>query len=145
MVRTFSRTCVNMNKTVLKKMNRTDLVETMASVIELLLETLKDLTDQELQRFQRVLLIEIQSDKGYPDISPSQHRLLEMTTEAFERMNRTDLVERLSQSSSGPKTTMLAVKHLLLETLNDLRNEDLEKFKQTLDLIVSKKKPRYFH
>lgn len=39
---------------------------------------------------------------------------------------------------------MAAVKRLLLETLNDLRNEDLEKFKQTLDLIVSKKKPRYF-
>ena len=34
----------------------------------------------------------------------SQHRLLEMTTEAFERMNRTDLVQRLSQSSSGPKS-----------------------------------------
>ncbi|KAI9532115.1 hypothetical protein NQZ68_034320, partial [Dissostichus eleginoides] len=148
----------------------------MASVIELLLETLKDLSDQDLQSFQRVL-IEIQSDKGYPNISPrrlmmrdrqdmvfylsqdhSQHRLLEMTTEAFEKMNRTDLVQRLSKSSSGPKkkhsdeqrpaviqkvATMAAVKHLLLETLNDLRNEDLEKFKQTLDLIVSKKKPRY--
>ncbi|KAF3839496.1 hypothetical protein F7725_018213 [Dissostichus mawsoni] len=135
-------------------------VETMASFIELLLETLKDLSDQDLQSFQRVLLIEIQSGKGYSDISArwlmmrdrqdmvfyllqdhSQHRLLEMTTEAFEKMNRTDLVQRLSQSSSGPKkkhsdeqrpaviqkvATMAAVKHLLLETLNDLRNEDLE-------------------
>ncbi|KAI9526274.1 hypothetical protein NQZ68_041559 [Dissostichus eleginoides] len=198
MVKTFSGKCVNMTETVLKKMNRTDLVqrlsdissgtkeeplpsliqsvETMASVIELLQETLKDLSDQDLQSFQRVLK-QILPDKGYPDISPrwhmmrdrqdmvfylgrdhSQHRLLEMTTEAFERMNRTDLVQRLSQSSSGPKkkhsekqrsaviqkvATMAAVKHLLLETLNDLRNEDLEKFKQTLDLIVSKKKPRY--
>ncbi|KAI4812097.1 hypothetical protein KUCAC02_014952 [Chaenocephalus aceratus] len=81
-------------------------VETMASVIELLLETLKDLSDQELQSFKRVL-IEILPDRGYPDISPSwlmmrdrqdivfylvqdhsQHRLLEMTTEAFEKMNR---------------------------------------------------------
>ncbi|XP_034057046.1 uncharacterized protein LOC117536345 isoform X2 [Gymnodraco acuticeps] len=198
MVKTFSGKCVNMTKTVLKKMNRTDLVqrlsdissgtkeeplpsliqsvETMASVIELLLETLKDLSDQDLEIFKRVLN-KILSGKGYPDISPrwlmmrdrqnmvfylvqdhSQHRLLEMTTEAFEKMNRTDLVQRLSQSSSGPKkkhseaqrpaviqkvATMAAVKHLLLETLNDLRNEDLEKFKQTLDLIVSKKKPRY--
>ncbi|KAK1894976.1 NACHT LRR and PYD domains-containing protein 1 like, partial [Dissostichus eleginoides] len=199
MVKTFSGKCVNMTETVLKKMNRTDLVqrlsdissgtkeeplppliqsvETMACVIELLQETLKDLSDQDLQRFQMVLN-KIQSDKGYPNISPrwlmmsdsqdmvfslvqdhSQHSLLEMTTEAFERMNRTDLVQRLSQSSSGPKkkhseaqrsaviqkvAKMAAVKHLLLETLNDLRNEDLEKFKQTLDLIVSKKKPRLF-
>ncbi|XP_034009287.1 uncharacterized protein LOC117500514 [Trematomus bernacchii] len=149
----------------------------MASVIELLLETLKDLSHQDLESFKRVLS-QILSDKGYPHISPrwhmmrdrqdmvfylvqdhSEHRLLEMTTEAFEKMNRTDLVQRLSQSSSGPKkkhseaqrpaviqkvATMAAVKHLLLETLNDLKNEDLEKFKQTLDLIVSKKKPRYF-
>ncbi|XP_034057097.1 uncharacterized protein LOC117536366 [Gymnodraco acuticeps] len=194
MVKTFSGKCVNMIKTVLKKMNRTDLVqrlsdissgtkeeplpsliqsvETMASVIELLLETLKDLSDQDLESFKRVLN-QILSDRGYPDISSrwhmmrdrqnmvfylvqdhSQHRLLEMTTEAFEKMNRTDLVQRLSQSSSGPKkaqrpaviqkvATMAAVKHLLLETLNDLRNKDLEKFKQTLDLIVSKKKPGY--
>ncbi|XP_034057062.1 uncharacterized protein LOC117536350 isoform X2 [Gymnodraco acuticeps] len=194
MVKTFSGKCVNMTKTVLKTMNRTDLVqrlsdissgtkaeplpsliqsvETMASVIELLLETLKDLSDQDLQSFKRVLR-QILSDRGYPDISSSWHmmrdrqnmvfylvqdhsqqRLLEMTTEAFEKMNRTDLVQRLSQSSSGPKkaqrpagiqkvATMAAVKHLLLETLNDLRNEDLEKFKQTLDLIVSKKKPGY--
>ncbi|XP_034009272.1 uncharacterized protein LOC117500509 isoform X2 [Trematomus bernacchii] len=199
MVETCGPQSVEVTREVLMDLNRTDLVErlsetilrlkekplpsliqrveTMASVIELLLETLKDLSDQDLQRFQRVLN-KIQSDKGYPDISPrwlmmrdrqdmvfylvqdhSQHRLLEMTTEAFERMNRTDLVQRLSQSSSGPKkkhsdaqrpaviqkvATMAAVKHLLLETLNDLRNEDLEKFKQTLDLIVSKKKLRYF-
>ncbi|KAJ4930947.1 hypothetical protein JOQ06_025248 [Pogonophryne albipinna] len=60
----------------------------------------------------------------------SQHRLLEMIPEAFEKMNRTDLVQRLSQSSSGPKkkhseaqrpaviqkvATMAAVKHLLFE------------------------------
>ncbi|XP_010766065.1 uncharacterized protein, partial [Notothenia coriiceps] len=39
---------------------------------------------------------------------------------------------------------MAVVKNLLLETLNDLKNEDLQNFKQTLDLIVDKKKPRYF-
>ncbi|KAJ4931531.1 hypothetical protein JOQ06_025826 [Pogonophryne albipinna] len=199
MVKTFSGKCVNMTKTVLKTMNRTDLVqrlsdissgtkeeplpsliqsvETTVSVIELLLETLKDLSDQDLYRF-KMILSQILPDKDYLDISPSwlmmrdrqdmvfylvqdhsQHRLLEMIPEAFEKMNRTDLVQRLSQSSSGPKkkhseaqrpaviqkvATMAAVKHLLLETLNDLRNEDLEKFKQSLDLIVSKKKPRYF-
>ncbi|XP_034009270.1 uncharacterized protein LOC117500508 [Trematomus bernacchii] len=198
MVETCGPQSVEVTREVLMDLDRTDLVERlsetilrlkeeplpsliqsvemMASVIELLLETLKDLSDQDLQSFQRVLS-QIQSDKGYPDISPrwhmmrdrqdmvfymvqdhSQHRLLEMTTEAFEKMNRTDLVQRLSQSSSGPKkkhseaqrpaviqkvATMAAVKHLLLETLNDLRNEDLEKFKQTLDLIVSKKKLRY--
>ncbi|XP_033981930.1 uncharacterized protein LOC117479027 [Trematomus bernacchii] len=198
MVKTFSEKCVNITETVLKKMNRTDLVqrlsdissgtkeellpsliqsvETMASVIELLLETLKDLSDQDLESFQRVLS-EILSDKGYPQIllrwlmmrerqdivfylvrDHGDHRLLEMTTEAFEKMKRTDLVQRLSQSSSGPKkkhseaqrpaviqkvATMAAVKHLLLETLNDLRNEDFEKFKRTLDLIVYKRKQRY--
>ncbi|KAI9526275.1 hypothetical protein NQZ68_041560 [Dissostichus eleginoides] len=143
MVKTFSGKCVNMTETVLKKMNTTDLVqrlsdissgtkeeplpsliqsvETMASVIELLLETLKDLSDQELLSFKRVLS-QILSGKKLSGISigwhmmsdrqnmvfylvrdHSQHRLLEMTTEAFERMNRTDLVQRLSQSSSGPK------------------------------------------
>ncbi|KAJ4930946.1 hypothetical protein JOQ06_025247 [Pogonophryne albipinna] len=175
MVKTFSGKCVNMTKTVLKTMNRTDLVqrlsdissgtkeeplpsliqsvETTVSVIELLLETLKDLSDQDLHSFKRVLS-QILPDKDYPDISPSwlmmrdrqdmvfylvqdhsQHRLLEMIPEAFEKMNRTDLVQRLSQSSSGPKkkhseaqrpaviqkvATMAAVKHLLLETLNDV-------------------------
>ncbi|KAJ4931345.1 hypothetical protein JOQ06_025642 [Pogonophryne albipinna] len=199
MVETCGPQSVEVTREVLMDLNRTDLVErlsetilrlkeeplpsliqsveTTVSVIELLLETLKDLSDQDLHSFKRVLS-QILADKGYPDISTrwimmrdrqdmvfylvqyhSQHRLLEMIPEAFEKMNRTDLVQRLSQSSSGPKkkhseaqrpaviqkvATMAAVKHLLFETLNDLRNEDLEKFKQSLDLIVSKKKPRYF-
>ncbi|KAI9532116.1 hypothetical protein NQZ68_034321 [Dissostichus eleginoides] len=185
MVKTFSRKCVNMTETVLKKMNRTDLVqrlsdissgtkeeplppliqsvETMASVIELLQETLKDLSDQDLQRFQMVLN-KIQSDKGYPNISPrwlmmsdsqdmvfslvqdhSQHSLLEMTTEAFERMNRTDLVQRLSQSSSGPKSRAQTVEQMMgfygqqcveitMEVLKDINTTDLRQRFTNLEL-----------
>ncbi|KAK5926089.1 hypothetical protein CgunFtcFv8_021687 [Champsocephalus gunnari] len=68
----------------MKKMNRTDLVQRLSDVSSgTKVEPLPSL---------------IQSVE-----TTAQHRLLEMTTEAFEKMNRTDLVQRLSQSSSGPK------------------------------------------
>ncbi|XP_039661994.1 NACHT, LRR and PYD domains-containing protein 1 homolog isoform X2 [Perca fluviatilis] len=184
MVETYSHECVELTKKVLKKMNRTDLlqrlsdissgtkekqqpsliqrVETMTSVIELLLETLKELRDGELQKFKKVLDFHrnfsdapssLQGSTDRQDIVFSVvktygQQSVEKTKEVLMEMERTDLVQKLSDSSSAPKkkhsvdeylsalihnvATMRAVKELLLETLSGLSSEELEKFKWLL-------------
>nr|XP_033496449.1 uncharacterized protein LOC117265829 isoform X2 [Epinephelus lanceolatus] len=147
-------------------------VETMMSVIELLLETLAGLSDGELEKFKKVLLSQTDFSGGLSDMSlmlpeikdrqvtvflmvlTDGQQSVEMTKEVLEKMERTDLVQRLSDSSSGPKkqhsdehrpaliqkvATMAAVKHLLLETLNDLSDKEFKKFKWSLEWIVSQK------
>ncbi|XP_045901969.1 uncharacterized protein LOC123968962 isoform X2 [Micropterus dolomieu] len=149
----------------------TEKVETMASVIELLLETLADLSGGQLKDFiYYVFLSQIQC---FSDITVmlleatdiqvtvilmvqlyGQHSV-EKTKEVLKMIERTDLVHRLSDSSSGPKkkpsadehrsaliqrvATIAAVEQLLLETLNDLSNKELKKFKEFLQWIVSQK------
>ncbi|KAK1895677.1 NACHT LRR and PYD domains-containing protein 1 like [Dissostichus eleginoides] len=110
MVKTFSGKCVNMTETVLKKMNRTDLVQRLSDISsgtkeEPLPSLIQSVETMALPRhLTKVAHDERQAGHGVLfGRDHSQHRLLEMTTEAFERMNRTDLVQRLSQSSSGPK------------------------------------------
>ncbi|GLD53087.1 uncharacterized protein AKAME5_000587800 [Lates japonicus] len=141
--------------------------ETLASVIELLVETLSDLSDREIKDFKQVLLSQIDRYKRYSDVTWRMLRMtdlqetvflivqtysqqsVEKTKKVLKRMRRTDLVQRLSDSSSGAKqklsvdercsaliqkvVTMAAVKQLLIETLNE---EELEKFKKVLQLIV---------
>ncbi|XP_039662297.1 uncharacterized protein LOC120562581 isoform X2 [Perca fluviatilis] len=144
-------------------------VETMASVIELLLETLKELRDGELQKFKKVLcdfhryfsvpLWMLWESTDRQDIVFSvvliyNQQSVEKTREALMEMKRTDLVQKLSDSSSAPKkkqsdehrpaliqrvATIAAVKQLLLETLNDLNNEELWEFKQSLKWISFQK------
>ncbi|XP_078140914.1 NLR family CARD domain-containing protein 3-like [Centroberyx gerrardi] len=92
----------------------------MATVKELLLETLNDLGDEELKIFQWFLQ---QADilEGFPAIPKSQlekaNRLdtvdqmvqtynentLEVTKKVLKKINRNDLVQSLSNTSSGPK------------------------------------------
>ncbi|XP_037642053.1 uncharacterized protein LOC119497753 isoform X6 [Sebastes umbrosus] len=147
-------------------------VETMASVIELLLETLKDLSDEELERFKVVLRktdfprryipwwqLEItdMQDVVFLMVLTDGQQSVERTKEILKTMKRTDLVQRLSDSSSGPKkkhsdehrpaliqkvATIAAVKNLLLKTLKHLSNEEIKKFNEFLQSIVSQKNLR---
>ncbi|TDH11451.1 hypothetical protein EPR50_G00060940 [Perca flavescens] len=190
MVETYSHECVELTKKVLKKMNRTDLVqrlsdissgtkekqqpsliqrvETMTSVIELLLETLKELRDGELQKFKKVLVSQTDFRRYFSDalwmLQESTDRQtivfsfvltygqqsVEKTKEVLMEMKRTDLVQKLSDSSSAPKkkhsvdeylsalihkvATMRAVNELLLETLKSLSSEELKTFRWLLQL-----------
>ncbi|XP_059194909.1 uncharacterized protein LOC131976046 isoform X2 [Centropristis striata] len=155
LVETNSAECVELTKWVLKKMKRTDLeqrlsdispgtkekqqppliqrVEAMASVIELLLETLKDLTDWELKRFKDVLQRQMPLERSFSDIAwcllqtadrqvmvfslvlTYGQQSVETTRNLLRKMNRIDLVQKLSDSSSGPKK-----KHSLDEHLSAL-------------------------
>nr|XP_033495582.1 uncharacterized protein LOC117265281 isoform X2 [Epinephelus lanceolatus] len=143
-------------------------VEMMTSVIELLLETLASLSDRKLSKFRDILLSQTDFDRCVShiplillEIEDRQvtvflmvqtygQQSVETTKEVLEKMKRTDLVQRLSDSSKGPKNehqsaliqkvaTMAAVKQLLLETLNDLSDKELKKFKWSLEWIVSQK------
>ncbi|XP_068591178.1 uncharacterized protein [Cebidichthys violaceus] len=199
MVQIWNQQSVEVTKEVFMDMNRTDLVqrlsetssepkekhtvdehwpgliqkvETMASVIELLLETLAGLSDKELEKFTDVLWSQTDFNRRSSDIklmllevTDNQNMVFFMvliygqhsvnkTKEVLKEMNRTDLVQRLSHSSSGPKkkrfdehrsaliqrvATKVAVKQMLLETLNDLDYSELKKFQEFLQLIVSQK------
>ncbi|XP_076742259.1 uncharacterized protein LOC112432184 [Maylandia zebra] len=207
MVRTFGQQSVEKIVEVLKEMKRTDLaqrltdssseaqnkhldehlsalihkVATMAAVTDVLLETLEDLSDQDLSKFKLFLqftcfqksLPQIKLNNGRRGIVNDMidklgHQSVEVIREVLTDMQRTDLVQRLSESSSGLKAagssaegfdveetekekhsederwpalihkaaTMAAVKHLLLETLNDLSDEELKKFKRLLQTII---------
>ncbi|XP_049439406.1 uncharacterized protein LOC125893024 isoform X2 [Epinephelus fuscoguttatus] len=146
-------------------------VETMTSVIELLLETLAGLIDRELRKFREVLLSQTNIYRHFSGIRvilwekedqqatvflmvlTHGQQSVEMTKQFLKKMKRTDLVQRLSDSSKPKKqhsdehrpaliqkvTTMAAVKQLLLETLNDLSDKELKKFKWSLEWIVSQK------
>ncbi|XP_049903278.1 uncharacterized protein LOC126392119 isoform X8 [Epinephelus moara] len=144
------------------------MVEMMTSVIELLLETLASLSDRKLRKFRDILLSQTDFDRCisliplilleiedwqvtvFLMVQTYGQQSVETTKEVLEKMKRTDLVQRLSDSSKGPKNehqsaliqkvaTMAAVKQLLLETLNDLSDKELKKFKWSLEWIVSQK------
>ncbi|XP_063341101.1 uncharacterized protein LOC134635629 [Pelmatolapia mariae] len=142
-------------------------VETMESDIELLLETLDALNDRELHEFNKNLRkIHRKYDSnfsltrfkwtGLQDtvflmVLTYGQQSVETTMEVLKKMKRTDLAQRLSDCSSLPRkkhsvderrsalihkvATMAAVKHLLLESLNDLNNEELKKFKRLLQIF----------
>nr|XP_024656062.1 uncharacterized protein LOC112431632 [Maylandia zebra] len=188
MVQTYGQQSVEKTMEVLKEMKRTDLaqrlsdcsslprkkhsvderrsalihkVATMAAVKHLLLETLNDLSDEELKKFKSLLQTIIPwrnlSFFSYR-LSPSStradimnlmvdevgHQSVEVTREVFMHMNRTDLVQKLPESSSASRekhsvdehgAALLkrieeqeAVRQILLETLNEFSQKDLEKF-----------------
>ncbi|XP_063341012.1 uncharacterized protein LOC134635570 [Pelmatolapia mariae] len=137
-------------------------IEMMEFVIELLLETLACLNVWELNDFKEILH-QIHCQKNYSyirwmlymttDLQDTVffmvqiygYQSVEKTIEGLKEMKRTDLSQRLSDCSSLPRkkhsvderrsalihkvATMAAVKHLLLETLKDLNNTELKKFK----------------
>ncbi|XP_076742268.1 uncharacterized protein LOC112431631 [Maylandia zebra] len=144
-------------------------VETMESVIELLLEALDGLNEPELHEFNWTLrqihrhkydsvfsLMPYEwtdlQDTVFLMVQTYGQQSVEKTMEVLKEMKRTDLAQRLSDCSSLPRkkhsvderrsalihkaATMAAVKHLLLETLNDLSDEELETFKRILQTIL---------
>ncbi|KAK2909895.1 hypothetical protein Q8A73_007610 [Channa argus] len=157
---------LEVTRKILKKMKRSDLeqrlegfdqVETMTSVLELLLETLNDLTDRETQDLYQGLLRQIHHHEPYRDhvwtdmedtvfsmVKTFGQQSVIKTMEVLRRINRTDLMQTLSDKSSISKrkhpddtslsalihkvATIAAVNELLLETLNDLDQKELKKF-----------------
>ncbi|XP_039887104.1 uncharacterized protein LOC120733129 isoform X1 [Simochromis diagramma] len=204
MVQTYGQQSVEKTMEVLKEMKRTDLAQrlsdcsslprkkhsvderrsalihkaaTMAAVKHLLLETLNDLSDEELKKFKRILqtIIPWRNRSFFSNrLSQSStradvvnlmmdelgHQSVEVTREVFMHMNRTDLVQKLPESSSASRekhsvderrsalihkmATMAAVKHLLLETLNDLSNKELKTFQRLLQTIIPGWNRSYF-
>ncbi|XP_026172632.1 uncharacterized protein LOC113136227 [Mastacembelus armatus] len=212
MVKTYGQESVRKTKHILGRMKRTDLtqrlsditsepkkklsvdehlsalfhkVATMASVRELLLETLSDLRQQEFKKFKWFLQFPC-FHKGLTQIPWRQlewaereetvdlmvemfgQLSVEVTMEVFMHMNRTDLAQRLSETSSELKgaesstetflgitkeketeehhsvltqkvETMVSVIELLLETLAGLRDEELKEFMMFLRHIHHQK------
>ncbi|XP_034553454.1 uncharacterized protein LOC117822700 [Notolabrus celidotus] len=184
---------VEVTKEVLLDMNRSDLVErlsgtssglteksqpgwlqrveTLTSAMELLMETLADLSKEELRELTTILKhtfrFRLTSDDPWRLLDERDHQLcvfsiimtsgqysVETTREILEEMKRTDLVQRLSDTSSRSKkehsdeqhsaliqkvATMAAVRHLLLETLHCLSEKELHEFKRFLQQIVPQK------
>nr|XP_024655557.1 uncharacterized protein LOC112431243 isoform X2 [Maylandia zebra] len=200
MVQTYGQQSVEKTMEVLKEMKRTDLAQrlsdcsslprkkhsvderrsalihkmaTMAAVKHLLLETLNDLSDEELKKFKRLLQTILPwrnlSFLSYIDrlslsltradimnlmVDELGHQSVEVTREVFMHMNRTDLVQKLPESSSASRekhsvdehgAALLkrekeqeAVRQILLETLNEFSQKDLKKFKQLLPFTCFK-------
>ena len=100
----------------------------MESVIELLLETLKHLRVAELKRFNHILLSQPEFLRHCLSTSlkwlPKAHvqdtvffmlqicgqKCLDKTEKILKTMKRTDLVRRLSNSSSGSKSETIKIK-----------------------------------
>ncbi|XP_047454092.1 uncharacterized protein LOC125015984 isoform X7 [Mugil cephalus] len=158
-------------------------VELMVSVIELLLETLADLTDIQLRRFHHHMsgIHPLRSDLDWPltvmddrfsfmfslmqhhtDLQDTVftlvqrcgHQSVEVTMEVLQKMEMTDLMKRLSDSSSGPTkkpldehlsvqihkvATLAAIRELLLETLKDLSKQELSKVQWLLQYTCFQK------
>ena len=100
----------------------------MESVIELLLEALKDLSEAELKEFKSTLCpVYLLGDSFVQlfnlDIADMQgtvclmvqyygQQSVEMTKEILKEMKRTDLVQRLKDSSSPPKSKTVKTRHV---------------------------------
>ncbi|KAM4581057.1 uncharacterized protein PAE49_005725 [Odontesthes bonariensis] len=136
-------------------------VATVAAVKQLLLGTLNDLRPEELLKFRRLLVSvtfltfgsdfssRTESSTGTVDVMVMEfgQQSVEWTRKVLEYLNRTDLVQRFLETSSAPNkklsvgeqrglihkvSYLTAVKHLLLETLNDLSDEELKRFEELM-------------
>ncbi|XP_072249490.1 uncharacterized protein [Leuresthes tenuis] len=137
-------------------------VATVAAVKELLSETLNGLSDEEFLTFKSLLLSMTVLTSGSDLFSPEQRtsetadvmlmqlgqQSVEFTVKVLTYLNRTDLVQRFLESSSAPNkklsvheqrsglshkgSYLTAVKQLLLETLNDLSDEELNRFRESM-------------
>ncbi|KAM4579872.1 uncharacterized protein PAE49_004972 isoform 2-T2 [Odontesthes bonariensis] len=136
-------------------------VATVAAVKQLLLGTLNDLRPEELLKFRRLLVsvtiltfgsafwsgTESSSDTVDEMVMEFGQQSVELTRKVLEYLNRTDLVQRFLETSSAPNkklsvgeqrglipkvSYLTAVKHLLLETLNDLSDEELNRFRELI-------------
>ncbi|XP_054916944.1 uncharacterized protein LOC129380003 [Poeciliopsis prolifica] len=183
MLQTSSGECVEAVRTVLAKMDRLDLVqrlskdkfsveeerlsldqrvEKLINDINLMLETLKDLNDEEFMEFKRKMSSfnnfrsTISHQQIQLDTSDQQESVIsilrthgkesiKVTRDVLESIRRTDLVQRMSSSSASTEmllgkqsdlihevATMAAVKDVLLETLQDLNETEFIELKLLL-------------
>ncbi|XP_061573959.1 uncharacterized protein LOC133440652 [Cololabis saira] len=191
-VRTYGQQSVEVAVEVFTDMNRTDLVqrlsgsssgpkerpvadehwlaliqkvETLSSDTELLLETLADLSDEELKVFKDFVqtqfnilwsssLVDLQ-DIVFLMVQAHGQRSVNNFVEILKRMKKHKLVKRLSDRRSASKqkpsdgvwhsafirkvSTVAAVKHLLLEIVSDLRKQEIQQFKNILEMVISRK------
>ncbi|XP_030606346.1 uncharacterized protein LOC115794827 isoform X2 [Archocentrus centrarchus] len=180
MEETYGRGCVEETRKALMKMSRTDLVqrlsdkqfpalsqrvETMESLIELLLETLAHLSDSEFEDLKEILRSNHDffqpreteesdlQDTVFSMVPTYGQQSLTMIMEVLQDIRRSDLAQRMSDCSSEPKrkhldehlsavihkvATMAAVKELLLETLKDLSEQELKDFRRFLKFTCFK-------
>ncbi|XP_030606519.1 uncharacterized protein LOC115794946 isoform X2 [Archocentrus centrarchus] len=130
MKKKYGQGCVEETRKALMKMSRTDLVqrlsdkqfpalsqrvETMESLIELLLETLADLSDSEFEDLKEILrrncgflqLMEIEEsdlqDTVFSMVQTYGHQSVKKIMELLKDIERSDLAQRLSDCSSEPK------------------------------------------
>ncbi|KAM7421387.1 hypothetical protein PAMA_015494 [Pampus argenteus] len=143
--------------------------ETLLCAIELLLETLADLSEWELKDFKvsllsqrylykpefKMLMLADTQETVFFMAQTFGRQSTNVTMEVLNKMNRRDLVQRLSGNSSAPKkknsvdehlsalihqvATMGAVRELLLETLNVLGSQELNDFKWILQFLEFKR------
>nr|XP_020481514.2 uncharacterized protein LOC109975466 isoform X2 [Labrus bergylta] len=147
----------------------TQRVEKMTSVIELLVEIMACLTENQYEEFKQLI-----RNEGYKTCISYIPRLLWQTNhqdtacvtvltfgqnsvvktmKILKKMNRTDLVQKLLETSSSFKkkrsdeprsvllekaATMAAVKELLLEILHSLNDGEFRKFMKFLQLAFQK-------
>ncbi|XP_042370852.1 uncharacterized protein LOC121964721, partial [Plectropomus leopardus] len=144
----------------------------MAAVKQLLWETLNDLSDRELDKFKEFLQLTV-SQKDLTDISSTLSYItdkakivaemvmtygqqsVQLTAEVVKKMNRADLMHRLSKPSLKFKdkhsvderqpapqdkaAAKSAVKRILFLTFKYLSTEELEKFKLLLQFTYFQK------
>ncbi|XP_041798213.1 uncharacterized protein LOC121610260 [Chelmon rostratus] len=135
-------------------------VAAMAAVKKMLLKTVSGLSQKDFENFSWLLQFTC-FQKSLPQVSWRQvnwtnrthivdamvqtcgQQSVEVTMEVFKDMNRTDLVQRLSQSSSQFKeehqpqplqkeVNMISLQERLLETLENVSSEELQEFKLVL-------------
>ncbi|XP_074508912.1 uncharacterized protein LOC141778512 isoform X2 [Sebastes fasciatus] len=140
---------------------------TITSLKEMLLETMEELRYRELEHFKQLLQY-TEKKKGLLRISRQRMKMadrgeivelmvetygqqsVEVTTEVLMKMNRRDLVQKLSEISSRSRVirqskliqkevTMTSLEGKLLETMEELRYGELKRFKQLLQGTEMKK------
>ncbi|CAI5644606.1 unnamed protein product [Oreochromis niloticus] len=172
MVHTYGQKSVEMTVERLKELKETDLAQRLSDCSTETKKTLNDLNSEELKKFKRLLQIFFPlGNLSYISwrLSPSSTRAdvvnlmmdkvgqqsVEVTREVFMCMNRTDLVQKLSESSSASrekhsvdehgaallkrKAAMDSVGEIVLEILSCLTQRDLQKFRLLLQLTCFKK------
>ncbi|XP_061574041.1 uncharacterized protein LOC133440740 [Cololabis saira] len=137
-------------------------VETLSSDTELLLETLADLSDEELNDFREFVRTQFNilglswldlQDIVILMVQAYGQRSVKNFVEILKQMNKHELVKKLSDRRSASKqkpsddewrsafirkvSTVAAVKHLLVEIVSDLRKEEFQQFKEILQMFIS--------
>eukprot|EP00064_Thunnus_orientalis_P024246 superscaffoldBa00010127_g24527 len=160
MLQNYGQQSVDLMKKTFKKMSRSDLVQRLSDTSSGPKEVLQELQMKEFPRIPRVRIEMAQNKVDLVELMVEicGQQSVEVTREVLKKMNKTDLVQRLSDTLSGSKgpsgslefgahggimdETMTPVKKKLLETLEELRFRKIELFKWYLQTLQVKDLPR---